>query len=130
MHNIAGFFRSDKPRDFFLALVIVAVGVGGFALGRLSLRSAHRDVALVRAPWAEAPPAPAVPEGARQVPLREAQAPAPGRVVGSLKGSVYHLPWCAGASRIKEENRRWFSSVEEAERAGYRPAANCPGLSR
>jgi hypothetical protein len=51
-----------------------------------------------------------------------------GSVLGSKNGTKYHLPWCAGASRIKEENKIWFSSPEEAERAGYEPAANCPGI--
>ncbi len=128
MRNIAEFLRSDKVQDFGTALIIVAVGVGGFALGRLSLRATPPPpLEVARAPWAEAvsaaSSAPAVEEmgGSTRVPA--------GRVVGSVNGSVYHLPWCAGAARIKEENRRWFASAEEAKRAGYRPAANCPGIS-
>ena len=48
--------------------------------------------------------------------------------VGSKNGSVYHFPWCPGAQKMKEENKILFSSKEEAEKAGYRPAANCDGL--
>ncbi len=50
------------------------------------------------------------------------------KYVGSKNSNVYHLPDCPGAKRIKEENKRCFSSKEEAEKAGYRPAANCPGI--
>ncbi|MBI2100907.1 MAG: hypothetical protein HYT47_02725 [Candidatus Vogelbacteria bacterium] len=51
-----------------------------------------------------------------------------GQVVGSKNGSKYHYPWCSGAERIKEENKIWFFSAAAAKRAGYAPAANCPGL--
>lgn len=47
------------------------------------------------------------------------------KYVGSKNSNVYHLPDCPGAKRIKEENKRCFSSKEEAEKAGYRPAKNC-----
>lgn len=48
--------------------------------------------------------------------------------VGSKNSDKYHLPDCPGASRIKEENKIWFSSEEEAESLGYTPASNCDGL--
>jgi hypothetical protein len=51
-----------------------------------------------------------------------------GRYVASKNGSAYHLPWCSGAARIKEENKIWFATKEEAEAAGYRAASNCKGI--
>jgi hypothetical protein len=48
--------------------------------------------------------------------------------VASKSGTKYHYPWCPGALNIKEENKIWFSSREEAEKAGYTPAGNCKGL--
>jgi hypothetical protein len=51
-----------------------------------------------------------------------------GMYVGSRKGTKYHLPWCAGARTISEENRVWFASKEEAETQGYAPAKNCKGI--
>jgi hypothetical protein len=29
---------------------------------------------------------------------------------------------------MKEENKIWFASKEEAKKKGYHPAGNCPGL--
>ena len=46
-------------------------------------------------------------------------------VVGSKKGSVYHYPWCSGASRIKKTNIITFKNKEAAEKAGRRLAKNC-----
>lgn len=48
--------------------------------------------------------------------------------VASKTGTKYHLPTCAGAKQIKEENKVWFSTKEEAEAAGYTPATNCKGI--
>lgn len=48
--------------------------------------------------------------------------------VASKNGAKYYYPWCSGAGRIKEENKIWFSSANEAQQAGFAPAANCKGL--
>lgn len=50
--------------------------------------------------------------------------------IASKKGKYYHLPECAGAKAIKPENKIEFRSREEAEKAGYKPAGNCPGLMK
>lgn len=49
-------------------------------------------------------------------------------VVASRTGSVFYLPWCAGASRINAVNRVWFVTAAAARAAGYAPARNCDGL--
>ncbi len=48
--------------------------------------------------------------------------------VASKNGTKYYYPWCSGVSKIKEENKVWFSSADEAKKAGFEPAANCKGL--
>lgn len=110
--------------DIFIALIIVLVGVGSFGLGRLSVAEKTRPKVVI--------------ENVGSYLNKDQQ-----RVVGSLsgavilsdknyvasiKGSRYHAPWCGGAQRIKEENKIWFNSVEEAREAGYTPAKNCKGL--
>lgn len=42
--------------------------------------------------------------------------------VGSVNSDLYHHPDCAAARRIKEENKVWFASVEDAQAAGYSPS--------
>ncbi len=58
----------------------------------------------------------------------EAAMAAGGQYVASKTGKSYHLPWCSGAKLIKEENKVWFTTKEEAEARGYTPAGNCPGI--
>ncbi len=70
--------------------------------------------------------------GTSLAPTASTQAEVPlsagGQYVASKTGKSYHLPWCGGAKQIKEENKVWFNSKEEAESAGYAPAGNCPGI--
>lgn len=58
----------------------------------------------------------------------EPAAPTTGKYVASKTGEKYYLPSCGSAKRIKEENKVWFDTKEDAERAGYEPATNCKGL--
>jgi hypothetical protein len=49
------------------------------------------------------------------------------RVVVSKSSSSkkYHRTWCPGAKQIKEANRIWFPTADDAEAAGYSLAGNC-----
>lgn len=41
--------------------------------------------------------------------------------VGSRNSTLYHLPTCAVAKRIKAENRVCFASADDATKRGYKP---------
>jgi hypothetical protein len=68
-------------------------------------------------------------EGSSALTANAAQAAKPRdpRVVvsKSSKGKVYHFTWCPGAKQIKEENKIWFATEAEAQKAGYTLAGNC-----
>lgn len=44
-----------------------------------------------------------------------------GMFVASKNSKVYHLPDCQYVKRIKDANKIWFKSAEEAEEKGYSP---------
>lgn len=48
-----------------------------------------------------------------------------GNFVASTNGKVYYPKNCKASSVIKEENRIWFNSAEEAKIQGYSLAKNC-----
>lgn len=50
---------------------------------------------------------------------------AAGAVLGNRRSGIYHWPGCPNYSDISADNRVAFSTREDAERAGYRPAKNC-----
>lgn len=127
----------DLSRDIFLGSALLLFLVGAFMLGRISsLEEARKEELRITAPnsmesgISKTPPGeqvgavaavsvtPSVPRGGEEK----------GAYVGSKNGKTYHLPWCSGAKRIKDENKVWFTSKVEAEAAGYAPAGNCKGI--
>lgn len=101
-------------RDIFLVAIIVLVALTAFGLGRLSAMETSR---------------PAVTLTNRAV-SSEQPMYIGGLVVASRKGRKYHFPWCPGAQHMKEANKVWFASEEDARAAGYTPAGNCKGLGK
>lgn len=128
------------PSDVLVVLVILLSATAAFGLGIL----AGKDMAKEETKggfWIEQLPQEAAkglggPAAAvtaipsqKAVPAEVGPAvPAVQTYVASKSGSKYYLPTCGTAKRIKEENKVWFGTKEEAESAGYGPAANCPGL--
>lgn len=49
-------------------------------------------------------------------------------ILASKSGTKFYFIWCSGSNRIKEENRVFFQSIDEAIKKGYQPAKNCPGM--
>ena len=110
--NIKTFLRNDT--SYLIVLFVVCV-VTAFGLGRLAERAAIT-------PSQESMTATVVVESPAD-PSEDTET-----VVASKNGTKYHLPWCAGAQQMNEENKIYFASRREAEAAGYTPAANCKGL--
>lgn len=116
-------------------MFVLLIATLSFGLGRLSKIEERREP--IRVELTPPPPPPLAGQVAATSPTREqiglsggveTEETANGRLVASKNSTKYHLPWCPGALRIKEENKIWFATAEEAENRGYAPAANCPGL--
>ncbi len=115
--------RKEAGYTVYTVALVLLVALGSFGLGRLSaLQPSQAGLRVVGAD-----------ELTASVKSSDAQSSAAGqaeggKVVASKTGTKYHFPWCAGAQTMKEENKVWFDSVEDARRAGYEPAGNCKGL--
>lgn len=110
----------------FTVLLMIMVGVAGFGLGRQSVEplSMVSDRVSERQPSSSG-----LYETSREFKVENRQlASSTIKYVASKNSDKYHLPWCSGAQRIAEENLIYFTSKEEAEIAGYTPAANCKGI--
>lgn len=123
------------PADMLVILVLVLATTLAFGLGVLAGRDMGIDPQK-RGLWIETLP---VGEGmesagpAAALSAVVASEPPPvgkssGTYVASKNGTKFYLPSCGGSKRIKEENKIWFDTKDEAIAAGYGPAANCPGL--
>ncbi|MBI2108586.1 MAG: hypothetical protein HYT93_00190 [Parcubacteria group bacterium] len=112
--------RMAKNREFLIALLILLVGFGSFGLGRLSALENNKTPVFIEYEEKE--------NGRLEAAAGLSDTVGDKKFVASKNGTKYHHPWCAGAQRISEENKIWFASKEDAEKAGYTPAANCKGL--
>lgn len=113
-------------KEVNIALLVVLAGLLAYGIGALAVIETKRGP--VRIIGVEGTPEAGRekkfnPAGGSSVPSGQ------GALVGSRHGSIYHLPWCSGAQRIKPENEVWFESAVAAREAGYRAAKNCPGLA-
>lgn len=138
--------------EIFLVMVIMFVGLISFGLGRLSAENKttelnikstllntadlnkivtdnsikNKTVSNVQSPSVSKESSQPVVEGID--PDVAAMALPAQKIVGNKDSKVYHYENCAGALKMKEENKVYFGSIQEAKSAGFRPAGNCPGL--
>lgn len=119
----------DNDKELHLAIIIILVAIISFGLGRLSkIREEKTPITIENVATST--------ETVVNTSSQPARLSQPGRLtadaekifVASKNGKKYYYAWCDSAQKIKESNRVWFSTKEEAEKAGYEPAANCKGL--
>lgn len=103
-------FIGDRiPRDVFIISILILASLFSFGLGYLAGLDAMSSKG----------------QGSKIIIEEPSITTTSGQVIASKTGTKYYLPSCASASRISEENKIWFASVELAKTAGYTPAANC-----
>ena len=128
-----------KTQLALLVLCIILLATGSFGLGRFSVLTKQKTPIRIETLKQEAAVATGVGEKHAVVPPTSTpspvvKTPAPsapttsGMYVASKNGTKYFLPWCGSAQNIKEENKIWFASKADAEKAGYSAAANCKGI--
>ncbi len=125
----AGLSFLDR-RDTYSVLIVIFASLSSFLLGWLShVESARKPVIIENIPQMQTP-AVILERINTSEPISKPKSAkrTSGIYVASKSGSKYHLPTCLGAQKIAEANKIWFQSREEAEKAGYTPAGNCPGL--
>jgi hypothetical protein len=104
--------------DVIIVLIIILVGTASFGLGKLSaLEKKKTPISVYKTQESM------VATVFSSIPKEDK-----GLVVASKSGTKYYYPWCSGVSKIKEENKVWFNTIEEARAKGLTPASNCTGL--
>lgn len=140
INKIKKHIESVERNDLYVAALIFLVGLSSFGLGRLSAVWPKKEPITITGNQESPSRAPTAGQAGirNQGSINRQEASisssnvmptaAKGKYVASKNGGSYHLPWCSGAQRIKEENKIWFQTKEEAESRGYKPAGNCEGL--
>lgn len=110
--------------ELYVSALIFLVGMASFGLGRLSVLWPKKEPLKIITNNQDT-----ITNDQEETIKKTATAVSSrGKYVASKSGTSYHYPWCQGALKIKEGNKIWFQTKEEAEKAGYKPAGNCEGL--
>jgi hypothetical protein len=119
-------FDEVLDKNTFLVALAVLIAIISFGLGRLSgLETARKNVEIEFPKGQEAS---AFLGAFVTTTPKTTITKTSGVYLASKNGTKYYLPTCASSNRISIANRIWFDTKEEAESAGYSPAANCKGL--
>jgi hypothetical protein len=122
MEKIKQFIESEKGKDILIVIIVIFVGLGSFELGRLSIESPSSLKIISN-------------QGSQQNTDQTANvisatgstnATSSGKTFfASSKGSKYYSISCAAGKTIKQENRVYFATGEEAQAAGYTLSSAC-----
>ena len=114
MGKINLFLTSDKAKDIMVVFIVILMGFGAFELGRLSITASSG----VKIDYFEQ-------KGENALDIDLFQKPAQKAFFASNKGSKYYPVGCTAGNNIKQENRIYFTSVGEAQGAGYELSVSC-----
>ena len=106
-------FLARVPRDFIIVAILILASSASFGLGYLAGTDAGQGTGSTDLPSFI---------GTTTDGTGQSQA---GEVVASKNGTKYYFSSCAGASRISDANKVWFTTASAAMEAGYTLAANC-----
>ena len=132
MEKIKHFIRSDKGKDIIIIIIVILVGLASFKLGRDSKEGESSAVK-------NESPAQTISQTANvissQNPVVKKTQIAPkttAPVIPTIKtyfasnrGNKYYSADCSGGKTIKQENKIYFATKEEAEGAGYELSSSC-----
>ncbi len=124
IHDFLNKINTPKNReDWAVLAVVLMVGLASFGLGRLSVeREAsgvqNNDNRVIITDASYYSPATLPAEQSAGISSKK-------DYVASRNGTKYYKTTCSGADNIKEENKIYFVSEEEAMSSGYERSSTC-----
>ncbi len=133
MEKIKQFVESEKGKDIMVVLIVILVGFGAFELGRLSKSGSSSGIKIEYN--GEVEPANVLSA------LKESKLISSPKVTesktttnqsatnknffASNRGKKYYPVGCSAGDSLKQENRIYFETREDAEKAGYVLSSSC-----
>jgi hypothetical protein len=138
MEKIKSFIESEKGKDLMIILIIILVGIASFLLGRLS-KEGQNDQFKVIYPKDQANAISGLNEAQNGLNLQKnanlsqntvldknSDISIPkGNFFASKRGKKYYTLGCSAGKTIKDSNKVWFNTGEEAVLAGYELSSSC-----
>jgi hypothetical protein len=130
--KITNWLESEKGKDILTVLIVILVGLGSFELGRLSKENASSGVKIeYPSPNQSMVGSANAISAVADAGILQSRSPTSGEsssgkiFFASSRGSKYYSISCSAGKTIKQENRVYFATGEEAERAGYALSSAC-----
>ena len=109
--KIKGVYTDER---FLYILIIIAVAIGSFYTGRMSLKHQNtQSVSIYKNTGSVAN----IMDNLSDT-----------KAYASKIGSRYYMAWCPGKDGLSPKNLISFQTWQDAERAGYKLADDCPHL--
>jgi hypothetical protein len=130
MEKIKHFIGSEQGKDILVVIIVILVGLGSFALGRLSIK-ANPSTAQQENESQDVNQPASVVSGMDLITNTDETAVADNsnskekNFFASSRGSKYYPVGCSTGKTIKQENRIYFTTGEEAQTAGYTLSSAC-----
>jgi len=125
MEKIKQFIESDTGKDIMIVIIVILVGLGSFELGRLSKESSSNSI-KIEYPDENTNQGASVISALTDVENMKTSVNNSGKTFfASSRGSKYYTISCSAGKTIKQENRVYFATGEEAQKAGYTLSSSC-----
>ena len=132
MEKIKHFLESEQGKDILIVLIVILVGIASFELGRLSKENASNGLKIEDSGQEANVIASGVNSSNRTNSRTnpnlgvDLNTNSSGKsFFASKKGKKYYSVDCSAGKTIKETNKIYFSTREEAESAGYELSSAC-----
>ncbi len=119
MEKIKQFFESEKGKDILIVIIVILVGLGSFELGRLSKENGSSGIKI------EYPEQNTNQATNAISTMISSEKIFTKNFFASNKGKKYYTISCSAGKMIKQENRVYFTTGEEAQQAGYTLSSSC-----
>ncbi len=106
-----------------LAIGFILVAILSFGAGKLSGVN-HAQTPIIFQDNANCVKSQALISGVADDQNKSIPAETQGKIIGNKNSKIYHVPGGGSYGKISEENRVYFASEAEAQKAGYRKAKN------
>ena len=125
--------ESEEGKDILIVIIVILVGLGSFELGRLSKSGSNAGIKILSAQAGEYPDQNSTQEAniissvtsPKKIPITANSTSTGKTFFASNRGEKYYSIGCSGGKTIKQENRVYFATREEAEKAGYTLSSLC-----
>jgi len=118
MEKIKQFLEGEKGKDIIVVIIVILVGLASFELGRLSNKTDNSGIKIEYPGGGSNQTASVISNVSQNDNQNE-------NFFASNRGTKYYSLGCSAGKTIKQENRIYFETREEAERAGYELSSSC-----